>query len=245
VRDPARLELEPRRVLAWLLGIIALLVLGHALVTVAEFGFGHDHVMGFRRLLDFDRELAIPAWYSSLLFLLPGLLGFAIARLRRHAGDRFHAHWLVLGLIFTFLALDEATAVHEQFIGHFREQFSTSGALLHAWIIPYGIAVIALGVLYLPFLRALPRRTRVLMIGSAAIFLAGAIIMEMAGGYAWDRHPVRGIPIIAIMAVEETLEMTGLAFFSYTLLDFMAREHPDAALGVRPVREDAPSAGAP
>ena len=81
-----RLEIAPRRVLAWLLGIIALLVLGHGLVTVAEFGFGRDHVMGFRRLLNFDGEQTIPAWYSSLLFLLPGLFCAFIARLRRRAG---------------------------------------------------------------------------------------------------------------------------------------------------------------
>ncbi|HEX6644895.1 MAG TPA: hypothetical protein VF037_09455 [Gemmatimonadales bacterium] len=233
------LVLRPRRVLAWLLGTVALLVLGHAGATVAEFGFGRDHVLGFRRLLNFDGEGTIPAWYSSLLFLLPGLLCAAIARLRRRAGDRFHAHWLVLAAVFVFLALDEATAIHEQLIGAFRDEFSTSGALLHAWVIPYGIFVMALGILYVPFLRALPRRTRRLVIASAATFLAGAIVMEMVGGYVWDRHAVRGIPIIVIMAAEETLEMAGLAFFSYALLDFIAREHPDAALRAGPAREDA------
>ncbi len=220
------ITISPRRVLRFLLAIAGALLLGHALVTLAEFGFGRDLVLGFRRLLDFTGEGNAPAWYSSLLFLIGSALLAVVWRVRSAEGDRFRHHWAGLALVFLFLALDEAAAVHEQLIDPVRDALGTGGALLHAWIIPYGVALVLLFVVYVPFLRALPARTLRLMLVAGAIYVAGAIGMEMIGGYAWDRHPVRGVSIIAIMAVEETLEMVGLAIFAYALLDHLERVHP-------------------
>ena len=225
------ITISPRRVLRILLAIAGLLLLGHALVTLAEFGFGRDHVLGFRRLLDFNGEGNAPAWYSSLLFLLGAVLLMVVWRVQSAAGDRFRRHWAGLALVFLFLALDEAAAVHEQLIDPVRDALGTGGALLHAWVIPYSVALALLLVVYVPFLRALPARTRRLMVVAGTIYVAGAIGMEMIGGYAWDRNPVRGVPIIAIMALEETLEMVGLAIFAYALLDHLGRIRPE--FGIR------------
>ncbi|MGE5927319.1 MAG: hypothetical protein ACM357_08190 [Gemmatimonadota bacterium] len=228
------MTVSPGGVLRLLLGIIAVLLLGHALATIAEFGFGRDHVFGLRRLLDFNGEANAPAWFSSVLLLLGAGLLAVVARERRAVGDRFFAHWAVLALIFFFLALDEVAAVHEKLIDPMRDALGTGGALLHAWIVPYALGLLLLLVVYLPFLRALPARTLRLMLGAGAVYLAGAVGMEMVGGSLWDRMPVRGVPIIAIMAIEETLEMVGLALFAYGLLDHLAREHP--VLTVRVIR---------
>ena len=239
--EPAgTIGVSPRAVLRVLLGIAALLLLGHALATVAEFGFGRDHVLGFRRLLDFNGEDNAPAWYSSLLFVLDGLLLAVIWHGSRADGDRHHRHWAGLALVFFFLALDEAAAVHEQLIDPVRAALDTSGALLHAWIIPYGVALAILLAIYIPFLRRLPARTRRLMLLAGAVYVAGAVGMEMVGGHAWDRHPVRGVPIIAIMAFEETFEMVGLALFAYALLDHLARERPLVGIRIGDAAADPP-----
>lgn len=230
-RRDAPIALSPRGVLALLLAVTGLLLAGHVLVTIAEFSFGRDHVFGFRRLLDFNGEGNAPAWYSSLLFLFGSVLLAVIARQRRVTGERFHRHWGGLALVFLFLGFDEAAAVHEQLIDPVREALGTGGALLHAWIIPYALALAVLLIVYVPFLRALPPRTLRLMLLAGALYLAGAVGMEMVGGYAWDRDPVRGVPIVAIMALEETLEMVGLSVAVYALLDHLAREHP--VVGIR------------
>ncbi|HEU4829547.1 MAG TPA: hypothetical protein VFT04_10145 [Gemmatimonadales bacterium] len=218
--------ISPRGVLVTLLAITGLLLLGHAIVTVAEFGFGHDHVLGLRRLLDFNGEGNAPAWFSSLLFCFCAVLLGVIWHAHRAARNRFRSHWAVLAAVFLFLALDEAAAVHEKLIDPVRSALDTGGVLLHAWIIPYGIALVFLLVVYLPFLRALPARTLRLMLAAGAVYVAGAIGVEIVGGYVWDRNPARGVAIVAIMAFEETLEMVGLALFAYTLLDYLARVSP-------------------
>jgi hypothetical protein len=235
------IAISPQRVLRLLLAITAVLVLGHAVVTIAEFGFGRDHALGLRRLFDFNGEGNAPAWYSSLLFLLGAALLAVVWHERRAEGLRFSRHWAGLALVFLFLALDEAASIHEQLIDPVRDALGTGGAFLHAWIIPYGIALALLLMAYLPFLRALPARTLRLLLAAGGVYLAGAVGMEMVGGYVWDRHPVRGIPIIAIMALEEALEMVGLAIFAFALLDHLAREHP--FVGVRIAASHAGIAG--
>lgn len=217
------IEISPARVLALLTGIAALLLAGHAAATIAELRFGRNHLLGLSRMLNFEGELTIPAWYSSLLLLLCAILLALAWRVRRGGTDRFRRYWGALAVIFCFLALDEAVAIHEQLIDPVRNALDTGGAFLHAWVIPYGIAGLVLLLVYRPFLLALPRRTLHLMVASGALYVGGAVAVEMIGGYVWDRNPERGIPIIAIMALEETLEMVGLALFAYTLLDYLAR----------------------
>lgn len=241
-RDRA-IVLSPRGVVRLLLAITGLLLLGHALVTVAEFASGRDHVFGLRRLLDFNGEGNAPAWYSSLLFLLGAALLALVARECRAEGRRWQGHWAGLALVFLFLALDEAAAVHEQLIDPVRDALGAGGVFLHAWIIPYVTALALLLLVYLPFLRGLPARTLRLMLLAGAVFVAGAVAMEMVGGYVWDRHPVRGVAIVAIMAVEETLEMVGLALFAYAMLDHLAREHPDLAVRIAGSAREPPASG--
>jgi hypothetical protein len=54
--------------------------------------------------------------------------------------------WLGLALAFVFLSLDEATQIHEFFIGYFRIDFGLSGYFYSAWIIPYGVALVVLAL---------------------------------------------------------------------------------------------------
>src|SRR3712207_7203532 len=48
-------------------------------------------------------------------------------------------------------------------------------------------SVVVLGVAFIPFLRALPRWTAMAFLGSAAVYLGGALVLEMIGGLLGDR----------------------------------------------------------
>ncbi|HLS47494.1 MAG TPA: hypothetical protein VK012_03185 [Gemmatimonadales bacterium] len=225
--------ITPARTLAVLLGIIAVLVAVHAFATVAEFGFGHDYLFGLARIVNFDGESTAPAWFSSLLLLGASLLLALIWHRQRASGGRYRFHWAGLAVVFLLLALDEAVAFHEELSEPVRNRLGAGGAFLHAWIIPYAVLGLLLLAAYVPFLRALPRRPLLLVLLAGALYVGGAMGMEMVGGYAWDTNPVRGPAIVAIMAVEETFEMVGLAVFIYALLDYLARgsAEPGAATG--------------
>jgi len=151
-------------------------------------------------------ELNVPAFFSSLL-LLAGSLGFyAVYRLRRPERGR-DGHWLVLACLFAFLALDEWASLHEMWVRPVRQTFDTSGIFYYAWVIPYGIGVVALGIYVLPRLLRLPKEPRTLFFLAAGIYLFGAMGMEFVEGYlAGTRSWIVALAVL----IEETFEMLGL-----------------------------------
>ena len=83
----------------------------------------------------------------------------------------------------------------------------------------FGAAIVAvLGLAYLPFLRALPSRIRVLFIVAAVIYVGGAVGVERATDW-YDVHNLLDTLAYNLWtAVEETMEMADVIVFIYTLL---------------------------
>jgi hypothetical protein len=88
----------------------------------------------------------------------------------------------VLAAIFIYLSIDESAGLHETLMTPLA-QFHFTGLLRFSWIVPYGLGCIALGLIYIPFVFALPGRFRSLVIFAGALFLAAALGVESIGGY--------------------------------------------------------------
>lgn len=229
--------------LAWFIG--ALLVL-HTVSQVFRFGFGFEYQMGLAERLYFGAELNLPTWFASSIILLNGLLLLWIARataLQRRRGARY---WGALGVIFVLLSADEAASFHELlspvFAGtmmHLGEQVGgifvplSGKAELYAWVIPGVVATFVVGLVFLRFLRLLPARTRLLFIASGAVFLTGALGLEIAGGRYSGLYGADTVTFVVIMTLEETLEKVGMSMFLYALLCYI-----EAEFGVLAVRLD-------
>ena len=131
---------------------------------------------------------------------------------------------MVLALGFVILSVDEASSLHETLMKPIG--VSVAGDLFYfKWLGP-GIVVVALvGLSYLPFLLALPRRLGALFLASGIVFVAGAVGAEWIGSEMSrdrpDAHATWAYQIEVI--VEEGLEMTGIALFIYALLLYIAR----------------------
>src|SRR5690606_19893923 len=107
-------------------------------------------------------------------------------------------------------------------IGMTRRTFNLSGYFYYAWIVPYGIAVVLLFALLLPFLKKLRKRTRVLFLLSGTIFISGAIGFEMLGGNVIQSQGP-GALFSFFYTCEELLEMLGSSLFIYALLDYITQ----------------------
>jgi hypothetical protein len=222
---PEILTVLPERVFLAQILIIAILL---ALYTIAKsfhvFG-DHDYLLGFGPLLDLDREANLPAFYSTLLVLANAGCLALIGTMYRSQRRANTWCWFFLAAMFLFLAFDEAFAVHEQVGLAIRSALGNRRAAhLNFAIAGFAFAAV-IAVLSIRFLLRLDKRTRLLVIASGAVFVAGALGFEILGGL---RHEVvrstvhNPDPIyLALVAAEETLEMLGMALFGYALLDHL------------------------
>ena len=229
-----------RRVALWLVGLGVLFSLATVGFHLLEARVDLDVIDPFRLffLLDSLQEATIPTFYSFLLWLFVAALLVLITAGDRNSGRRDTRRWGALAALFVFLSLDEAASLHEQLIGLSRAMVSKlaiehEGLLYHAWVVPVGLLLLLLFVLYIPFFRRLPRSTALWILFSGGLFVAGALGFEMLGGvvvtWAKDNDALR----LGVETVEELLEMLGLAACAYALLSYLALHVAPVRLWVR------------
>lgn len=172
---------------------------------------------------DLVNEPSLHQWYGCLIFSISSALLAVIAIKQWTIRDVNRFHWAALAMIFLGLSIDDAVMIHEMAVNPVKNYLGTSGVLSIAWIIPGALFVVIVAAAYAGFLARLDRRTRWLMIFSGAIFVSGAIVMEMPGGVFYEQYRFSTWHYITSYAIEELLELTGISLFVFTLLDFIRR----------------------
>lgn len=162
-------------------------------------------------LFSLSYEGNVPTWYASSLLFTCALVLTAIAL---DAG-RHRVHWYGLAIGFFTMSLDEAIEIHE----HLGGLVDGDGPLYFDWVIPAALLVAAVAALYLPFLRALPARRRRQFIMAGAIYLGGALVVELPLGWWTQRAGDDNATYALIDWIEETLELVGASFFLYALAE--------------------------
>jgi hypothetical protein len=216
------LRIDARKVAAALLFVAIALICLHIGGMFSRYILGHRQLLGMIDTFDVNAENNVPTFFSAFLLLACAGLLAVVAR-RPNVPSREARYWGWLGAIFLFLALDEDASIHELFIEPIRYTLDLDGLLYFAWVLPYGIAMAAVGLLYLRFVFRMPEPTRYLTIAAGGLYLAGALGFEMIGG--WYLSVISGeidFPYLVIVAGEEFLEMCGSILFLYTLLDFLS-----------------------
>jgi hypothetical protein len=243
-------RLSPARVLVFLLGV-AITLAGTSLILQGLYHSGQPVPMGVLVRLDLDRENNIPTWFSSALLATAALLLFFIARAMSDLRAPHAPYWLGLALVFLYLSVDETASLHEAAIGPIQRTLNATGALYAAWVIPAMVMVPIFAAIYLRFLWSLPRRTAVLFVLAGAIYVGGALGLEMVGWH--HRYPLHApnptdweasktMTYAVINHAEEFMEMTGAIIFVYALLSYVRASR--LAMVVRCPRPRADTAGA-
>jgi hypothetical protein len=212
------------------LGITAgLLLLASIGGQLAKFLLGYDYLKGFVPLFHVDTERNIPTFFSVFLLLFSSLI---LATITIHSKNEKALHtssWIILLFGFTFMAYDEAFQVHEKLIEPVRSLLNTDslGVFYFSWVIP-GIAIVAfLTLFFLKFLLHFPTTERFRILAAAALYIGGAIGMELIGGNYAESNNTQNLTYSMITAIEEGLEMTGLIVFIWALLKHCADNHKE------------------
>jgi hypothetical protein len=174
-------------------------------------------------------EANFPTWYSSLLLAACGVLLFAIAAGVRQSQGPFYRRWALLGAVFVYMSLDEAVELHE----HLGEIVDLHGVLYFSWVVPAGILVLLLGLSYLPFLKHLPKRTRWRFVLAGAIYVGGALVLELPLGWWAERAGRHNVVYGLLDWVEETMEIVGATLFLLSLLGYLREQYGGLRLAPR------------
>lgn len=193
---------------------------------------------GLAHWFNTDGEKNFPALFSCGLLLLSASLLLVITLAKRRERDRYTVAWSGLTVIFTGLAVDEWMSYHEQFTDIVKNApvaLPSDGIFHFAWIVA-GIAFIAvIGFAYRNFLAQLPRQYARWFLAAAALYILGAIGLEMVAGYYADNHQQWNRLIwLGLTTVEEGLEMFGIITFIYALLHYIKNTIGDLNIHIEP-----------
>ncbi|HWK64502.1 MAG TPA: hypothetical protein VNS34_06155 [Rhizobiaceae bacterium] len=171
-------------------------------------------------LLDIDVEQSAFTWISVLAFFFAAQLLFQLGQAAIARNSRFKWHWLFLAGLFLLLSFDEFSGVHEKISAGLASQFDNTGLFYFAWAAPAGLLALLGLAAFIPFIRSFPPRLAVLLMLSAAIFLFGAVGMEMVGGAIAEARGLDTLSYRLATTVEEGAELSGVLLFVYVLLTY-------------------------
>ncbi len=190
-----------------------------------------------RSMFDTTAEHSIAGWFSATLtFVVAMAAGANVVLVRSIDAPVWRrTGWLVIALLFAYLALDDGAAIHEH-LGGGLKQTPVIGDVIGAYdsyswhivILPFFVAI---GFFMLVFLwKELAHRNERIGILTAFSFLALAVGQDFIEGtteeYDWF-EATYGMDPYAILhfakSVEESLEMLGMTMFLVVFLSHLMR----------------------
>jgi len=234
-----QLTLSSRRVLLVMMIAIGLLVSAHAVRSRLILAWPEPSLLQGEvlRIFSIGAESGLATWFTIIMMLSIVLVSVLIGLAERAAQSRGWRQWIAVAVVFGFASLDEQIQLHEMWVEPFREIFGiTTGPFILAWVIPAIALSFVLALVFLPFVLRLPTRTRIWIIAAVALWLAGAIGLEMVDSATFEirqaMDPVVAHWVSAILyTTEEAMEMLGVAVLLHTLLVHW-RDHTPGSLGV-------------
>jgi hypothetical protein len=209
--------------------MITLLIAAHVAGLVWEVFLGNEAGHDLVEKFDINVEANIPTWYSSSALFFSALLLILIGLATKNAKRPYAWHWILLALIFVFLSCDETAQIHEWTVPHVFGILKSQFAQFIGWVIPYAGLVLLFVIAYLRFFFHLPYRFKILFFGAGALYVGGALGMELLTG-AFGRVVLEGRLHFLFGIIEEIFEMGGIVLFIYTLLSYLASEFGDINL---------------
>jgi hypothetical protein len=224
----AKISIDNQRLLHLLFSVVCGLSLTSLITKLYAFYFPDQWpVIVVSRLFDVDAELNLPSFVSTVMLWTCALLLAGVTAIKRSRGESYTARWGLLAVIFTLLGWDEAVSLHERLmaVNLLRTlpktvQIPWVAELFHfSWVVVGVPVTLAVGVAYGRWFLALPRQQRRLLLVAIALYLGGALGMEMVGGIVQSLFSLNSVAYIFSTSVEELLEMSGMAVLIYTLLE--------------------------
>lgn len=224
-----QLTFSAKTTLRWLLiiwiGLIVLHLVGQFLWHIQ----GLTHLSIYVDRFNMNEEISFPTWFNTILLLVSaGLMWLAGTAVAKTSAGRY---WKILTAIFLIMSIDEGSSFHEIFSDLFRAILNIqSGWLYYAWVIPGIVVVLATLLYFFRFWWGLPAITRRLTGWAGAIYVGGAIGVELFGSYYASTLGSYDFNYFALVALEEGMEKLGLIILIYALIRYLVTLKHTAAI---------------
>ncbi len=200
-------------------GIIFLTICSIA-IQIGKYVF--DYREPWTRILNLDREMNIPTWYSGLMLVSCGLIIRGIFSIKKSESDRWWRQWRTLSIIFFILAIDEIASIHEiLIIDDLADALNLPSFWHSVWVIPGTILVAIFIWKYWKFILYLPSQLKRYFIIAISVYVGGALGMEMVGSYYDGIDGQQNLVYAMLATIEEVMEMMGCVVFIYGLLTYL------------------------
>lgn len=217
-----RCFISPRIYLLIVVSLIGALIALNFVAIAMQHATQSPQIRLLAKIFILDAETNLPTFAAFCLIVFNAQLLSVIAFGAISTRRAWRWHWVLLALVFVAMAFDEAASLHEKVSGLVRPALPDVALLHFAWVVPAGLFVGVFGLSMLRFVLVLPEPVRRMVILSGAIFVAGALGVEMLGGVAARSWGMGSPAYLAVASVEEALEMSGMALFGYALLRLLA-----------------------
>lgn len=166
------------------LGMLITVLAGLNLLSLS-LTHGFDQPGWGRDLIDLNREGSLGTWLSGLLLATLAVMCVACAAQDAQAGGCWRRNWLLLALALLHVSMDELLAIHERVSAAVQQSLGTDGTFYFAWTIPASGLILAFAGVQARFLLHLTPLVRNQMLVAAAIFLTGALGLELVESAAF------------------------------------------------------------
>jgi hypothetical protein len=213
------LAINRRKLSIVLVAVFVVLFVAHVVVVLLRYKFMPENHLAERwdQFFDMNREANFPTYFNTILLFMVAQTFFLMGKSSKNKVDFYYrTYWYFLSVIFIFLSIDEFVGIHEWFVGWMPHVFGMGGTGIFkfAWIIPYGIFVIALGFYSIKFLMSLKKEYRVKYLIAGALYISGALVIEAFSGIVFEQNSdiFTFDYILFFSTPEETMEMLSLIY---------------------------------
>lgn len=210
-----------RKIIFILNCIFLLLFFANLIACFFKYIAGHPSVYGFVEKFYLSSEGNIPTYFSAIILLISSILLKIIALFKKNKNDTFSVKWSILSIIFLYLSIDEAANIHELTTLPLRRIFYLKGVFYYSWVIIGIVFILIFSISYYKFLFSLPSKTKYQFLLAAAIYIGGAIGIEMLGGNYHYINQGNNLTYGLITTLEESFEIIGIIIFINALLRYI------------------------
>ena len=171
----------------------------------------------------------ITTYWKALLLILSSVLTFVIASAKFAQKDRYRYDWWLLGAVFLYLSVDEASIIHEKFSALLKGLPDLNGWAHYRWLYAGAVAVTSLAVVFIRFYLHLDIRNKVLFPLAAGIYLLGAAGGELFSGHYAQTYGTKNITYTLMTHGEEFGQHFGSIVMVYTLLTYLIAHYSQIA----------------